>query len=268
MSSSRSNIRKKSTTPSFAKTKVLKKTQHKVVKKNNKKRVIVTKKKPITKNLNETNRNMPRTIISCNDIIVNHLKPFTKATDVVFNWTFTDNIHEEMINIITKYAENKIVVGCVAWLSSQKIIDAFKIAKGVSFIVNDEQYSTWGGGCITREKYEQLPHFPKSPRELWKNKLESPMLLAKNIYEPVRCFGTGDERRGNVQLGTPLMHTKFFVICDEKNIPKYVWEGSMNFTANSSNNIESCNFSESRQKALHMFLFFSNIFVNSKTIRY
>lgn len=253
------------------------------------------KTQPSTRNLN-TNRRCPGQIVTCgSNQISNHSTAFT-VSKPNFAIVFTDFIQDNLIRLIKEYGRNRVIVGCVAWFSSRNVINAIS-ESGVAdsyFIVNDENYATWGRGCA-QNLYTTLPTSGRSFKEIWAKKIETPLTLLNTSYQKscVRAFGVRSYRAptaaldlsgynreedldGSLQvqgggwngLGRSLMHSKYFVICDDNDMPRWVWMGSMNLTANSTNNIETCIFLDDAKIALHYFLDFGMTFKDSKELRF
>jgi hypothetical protein len=219
-----------------------------------------------SKNLNDYKR-FPE-FIECNGkIVVNHDQPSTTSKNVELVSIYTDHMHENLIHILNTYAKNRIVIGCIAWLSNIEIINALSQASKVSLLVNDEDYSKWGFKTVKKEKYEKLPPFNTPFSSVWGNKIETSLnSLGNKIYEPVRCYGQEGKNGGGGGISS-IMHAKFLVICDDNCMPKWLWSGSMNFTSNSTNNLEIATFIQDPEIALHAFFYFGNTFVLSKTLR-
>jgi phosphatidylserine/phosphatidylglycerophosphate/cardiolipin synthase-like enzyme len=190
-----------------------------------------------------------------------------------------------LVNIIKEHARNRIVVGCVAWFSSRPVVDAI-IQSGVTdayFVVNDENYKTWGRGCAG-PLYETLPSSGRSFDQIWGKKIETPLNVLDFSYQnsSVRAFGIRsygkDEHSQHSDEGKSdfsgwggtrsFMHSKYLVICDDNDMPRWVWIGSMNLTGNSSNNIETCVFLDDPKIALHCFLDFGMTYKDSKPLRF
>lgn len=93
-----------------------------------------------------------------------------------------------------KHGENRIAVGCVAWMSDQYILESLYLCEGVSIIVNREDYENWGNGCV-KKRYPRLKKMPKPMYQMFGH-LGGVMLDvdthikngASSLY-PVRAFG-------------------------------------------------------------------------------
>lgn len=234
--------------------------------------------------------------IRCGDEVVkNFEKPVTIARGLDFgnSLLITDHHHENLMYLLDKYAKDRPILACIAWLTDKTIINAMSQASKVMVIINDENYATWGGGCVTREKYAPLPGFGDVSFSNYWGHIQSPLnfeILKNKRWEAVRCYGQKAiiEREAEElkKQGTPghlkgafmppIMHAKFMIISDKEededgNIiytPRWLWMGSMNFTGNSANNIEQCTFMDCKPWALHMFFTFGTTFLCSSPVRY
>jgi len=162
-----------------------------------------------------------------------------------------DYLHKHLINLIMLHGKGRLIVGCVAWMTSPIIIEALSHAKAISIIVNDEDYSKWGYGCVKPTSYAVLPGFKVPFGHYWQDKIETPL----NVLE-------------TVSFQTSIMHQKFLIICNDNDIPTWLWTGSMNFTANAANNQEMGIFIQDEKIALHCFFEFGLTFLESKLLRF
>jgi phosphatidylserine/phosphatidylglycerophosphate/cardiolipin synthase-like enzyme len=144
-----------------------------------------------------------------------------------------------------------IVVGCVAWLTSKAILHALEKKKGVSIIVQKEDWlrpdindnGSWKSK--RRALYEQLPSALSRYDEGLQGTVVSMMSYAGDpTIEAVRCVGNHNSQR---VPAFPRMHHKFIVLCREisgedgyRNYEPYeVWTGSFNFTKNAGFSFEN-----------------------------
>ena len=220
------------------------------------------------KNLNERTR-CPKYIKCGNNLVVNHDKPSTISLGISKGILITDKIHDHLRDILNTYGQNRIIIGCVAWLTSETLISSLAKASKVSLLVNHQDFQKWGFGTVTREKYKVLPKFNVPFKDVWGEKIETPLNLLPESYEAVRCVGGIDNSTtGKNAVMVPLMHAKFIVICDDNHFPRWLWHGSMNFTENSQSNLEMVAFFDDPTFALHAFNFFSKVFLESKPVQY
>ena len=179
------------------------------------------------------------------------------------------NFRREFINILSESSkegtEKITIVGCIAWLSDPEILEALSYyCVQVFFLVNDEDFNCWGNGK-THLLYDKLPWCYKSVSELFGhlNDVYLP-LTVKSSFAPVRCI----KKNG---AGNHLMHNKYVVILSQKKEDKALtcvstWLGSVNFTKNSSNNLESATYIEDERVAKSVFDDFSNLFILSSPL--
>jgi hypothetical protein len=162
------------------------------------------------------------------------------------------HIEKHLIHHITTA---EIVVGCVAWVTHQSILQALaKVPQGVSIIIQKEDFlrpdlgsnSNWRAEL--RRRYSQLRSL-----SFWPDLLDivTAAINGDRFIDPVRCVGIYN--RSNAPAA-PRMHHKFLVFCrlkaskvvnsDEtyvlKEIEPYaVWTGSFNLTFNAVNSLEN-----------------------------
>lgn len=159
------------------------------------------------------------------------------------------NIESHLVHHI-EHAD--IVLGCIAWLTSPVILSALSKKKGVSIVVQKEDWLRPDlhdrGDWKTRLKQ----HYSKLPSALARLDIPfRPTILSKMSYcgdptlDPVRCFGNYNSLR---VPAFPRMHHKFIVLCHEAETeprgymnyePYEVWTGSFNFTKNASDSFEN-----------------------------
>jgi len=168
--------------------------------------------------------------------------------------------------VVEKIEKSSSVVGCVAWLTSNKILAALaKTVDGVSIIVQKEdflrpdidsedqyiqrlqkQYSELKGIYPTNEcRFEEIVN---SKGEFSRSET--------NIS--IRCVGNA-KKVG--QFALPRMHHKFFVFCNPEELESYwlvkpyaVWTGSFNMTKNATMSVENAVYIENEEIAMSYFL--------------
>lgn len=160
--------------------------------------------------------------------------------------------------LVEHIGQADIVVGCVAWFTSAPILDALAKIKGVSIVVQKEDWLRPDSGASTgwksklREQYAKLPcTVSRYDSALIGTPLH--LLSAGSNYtvEPVRCVGNANTARAPA---SPRSHHKFVVFCKEKTelvvdgdmrgvdsviCPYSVWTGSFNFTRNAGLSFEN-----------------------------
>lgn len=124
-----------------------------------------------------------------------------------------------------------LVVGCVAWLTSERVLAALShVPGGVGIVVQKEAYVRPGGKL--HSLYCRLP----PPRPVYFDGVVRD--LNTKTFEPVRCIGEYHDKKKHY----PRMHHKFLVFCrvTQFNIqPFKVWTGSFNFTNNATRSFEN-----------------------------
>lgn len=224
------------------------------------------KKKPYVSDLNQYRRFLNGTIEISGKSVQSTYKDHTISRNVSQVSVFTDNLHTHLTALMDRMVPGRIVVGCIAWLSDKLLIKSLSRAKGVLFVVNDENYGKWGNGKTIRT-YAPLPTFKQPLHQVFAH-LETPLKLLDDArdktcaYGPVRAYGSASHN-GN----GPLMHSKYIVFFDEHDRPASLWMGSMNGTMKSKRNQEIGCFIDDRNVAQHCFADFGNTFVVSKPLR-
>ncbi|MFI5390405.1 MAG: hypothetical protein ACHQYQ_03505 [Bacteriovoracales bacterium] len=189
-------------------------------------------------------------------------------TTVIFR-----DLETKLIEQIEKYP---IILGCVAWLTNFRIIEAMQ-NKDISIIVQKEDFLR-----------------PESHSKNWHIKLHEKYFYLKNNltrYElpgianqlsvgrdpsiaPIRCLGNHNSQK---KLTHPRMHNKFLVFCHSENknlndyghieiIPNAVWSGSFNFSENANNSFENAILIENKEISMAYAKEYSQIFALSEPL--
>jgi phosphatidylserine/phosphatidylglycerophosphate/cardiolipin synthase-like enzyme len=113
-------------------------------------------------------------------------------------------------------SNSQFVVGCMAWLTEARVLEALSAIQGVSIVVTNDSIlnNKW-----TRARYDSLP------------------IMLQEDDEAVRCVGL---RTGGMTRA--LMHHKFFVglrVVENKLTPVWVVTGSFNATMKAESNVEN-----------------------------
>jgi hypothetical protein len=131
---------------------------------------------------------------------------------------FFKDLENHLIHFIQ---EADVVLGCVAWLTSEPILRAFAAKRGVSIIVQKEDFlrpdfrpnNDWS--CGLRQLYRALPKGIDA-----RNLSRILTVLTKPqsgdhavLIEPVRCVGNYNVDR---QPACPRSHHKFVIFCHAK----------------------------------------------------
>jgi hypothetical protein len=148
--------------------------------------------------------------------------------------------------LIANIRKARLVVGCVAWLTSEPLLNALaSVSSGVSIVVQKEDFlrpdlntnSDWA--LWLQSLYSNLRckitrgEFPGITREL--------SFSTSNLQmDAVRCVGNHNREK---KVAFPRMHNKFIIFCDIKKeivvgedgchsniVPYAVWTGSFNFS--------------------------------------
>jgi hypothetical protein len=156
-------------------------------------------------------------------------------------WVLFRNLDAALVSLI-KRAD--LVLGCVAWLTSEPILRALaKVPHGVSLVVQKEDFLRPDVGGRTRWKthlrdlYSGLPEPPE--RHNFPGLVSKLSMCANPGIDPVRCVGNHNTDKNPA---FPRMHNKFLVFCryQYNTISPYsVWTGSFNFTKNATLSLEN-----------------------------
>lgn len=161
---------------------------------------------------------------------------------------FFRNIEDHLIHFIQ---QSDIVLGCVAWLTSEPILQALASLQMVSIIVQKEDFlrpdlapnPNWAKHI--RQLYNQLPGGPC--RFEFEGTILPLMCYAGNPnMESIRCVGNYNATK---MPAFPRSHHKFVLFCQYKDedecdgpsriIPEAVWTGSFNFTKTAGMSFEN-----------------------------
>lgn len=114
------------------------------------------------------------------------------------------DLESALVNEISKYP---VVVGCVAWLTNERILRALSERETVSIIVNKEDFLRPDKGSWSQRKiktlYSALPPGERTGMGCWYS------WNGDTTLESVRCAGIYGDRKSV----PPRMHHKFLVFC-------------------------------------------------------
>lgn len=139
-------------------------------------------------------------------------------------------------------AGSEVIVGCVAWITSGKILDALA-TKQVCLAVQKENWwkKTDNRGASLARRYASLTGaLPASafPAPLGTKTFRGKEVPNDSPMAPIQCVGYGSSSQFQ-----PLMHHKFLVRCtldaDGTLVPLAVWTGSANLSENSNASLEN-----------------------------
>lgn len=146
---------------------------------------------------------------------LNARMPDPSTPDVVFR-----GVRERLVGLIEAHP---YVVACVAWVTDPVILRALASRRGVSLVVNAEDFlrpDEGDGGSYRarlRELYDAIPH-----------------LYPDTTIPAVRCYGRDPSLEAR-----PRMHHKFAVFLDEDRRRVAAWTGSFNWTKQATRNLEN-----------------------------
>lgn len=158
---------------------------------------------------------------------------------------FTD-IENRLIDFIDAA---EIVVGCVAWVTSKRVIEALARCDGVSIIIQKEDFLR--PDTVKRPDWARwLRQLYESARGMERYDLPSPISALSYCGDPTmqafRCVGL---RNGSQDVTSPRCHHKFVLACHFEDgtdgyngqhlIPDSLWTGSYNFTVNATRSFEN-----------------------------
>lgn len=160
------------------------------------------------------------------------------------------NIESHLLRLIE---EADIVLGCVAWLTSARILEALSRKMGVSIIVQKEDFlrPDLGAKGDWKGKIHQLySNLPSNLSQYDGGFIGTPLHMLSFATDPtieaVRCVGNHNVDK---KPAFPRAHHKFVVFCkkNEQGVSAYggdftpyaVWTGSFNFTWNAGNSLEN-----------------------------
>jgi hypothetical protein len=156
-------------------------------------------------------------------------------------------------HLLRHIAAADVVVGCVAWLTSTSILKGLARKKGVSIIVQKEDflrpdsYPRGNWALKQRELYKSLPAMlTRYDSSLDGTAVHMMSYCGDPTIDAVRCVGGHNARKHSA---FPRAHHKFIVLCKETAStdsdnelafsPYEVWTGSYNFTQNAARSFEN-----------------------------
>ncbi len=174
------------------------------------------------------------------------------------------NLKDRLIKLIT---EADVVIGNVAWVTNNDILQALSAVKGVSIIVQKEPFlqssSNQSFAQALTSKYATLPSLPQAV-------VNTLGLVTKQGTEitlgPIRCAGPVSQTTGS------KVDNKFVVFCRSDKpgqqytsiTPYAVWTGSFNFTDAGCNSWENAVVIKSPRIAQAYFSYYAQILAFSE----
>jgi hypothetical protein len=195
--------------------------------------------------------------------LVNHNSKLEKVTFEKAEAFFKD-IEQNLIEKINEHA-NGFIFGSIAWLTSEKIINALAKCKNVQILIQKEDFLRPDLGD-TADKIERSRKFRNLYSKLIfqhdKFDCDYPIRELSVGGDPdidaVRCVGNYNSHKKTM----PRAHNKFLVFCEKikessdktrnsvtgESIykPIAVWTGSFNFTINAENSLENVIYLEDK----------------------
>jgi hypothetical protein len=169
--------------------------------------------------------------------------------------------------LVVRIRAADVVVGCVAWLTSTRILQELSKKIGVSIVVQKEDFlrpdldakNNWRRKL--RVLYDQLPRSLSRYDDSFRDTVLHMMSFAgDHSISPVRCLGNLNTDKLSA---FPRAHHKFVIFCrsrPSKNEegdaaqgwaasfePYEVWSGSFNFTKNASYSFENAIVSQDKK---------------------
>jgi hypothetical protein len=153
--------------------------------------------------------------------------------DVIFR-----NHRARLVAEITRFP---VVLGCVAWLTDTVILEALAKCRHVSIIVQKEDFLRPDLGQTRAQSLRRL--YDALPSPLLRYALPGGVSSLNYAGDPsiaaVRCVGNHNSEK---RSAWPRMHNKFLIFCDQKPdgdgledvVPRKVWTGSYNISANAA----------------------------------
>lgn len=147
------------------------------------------------------------------------------------------NLEQELVSMIS---EADFVVGCVAWLTSEPILEALAAIHGAQIVVQKEDFLRPDMGASTAWKRHLRRMYDALEMPVDRSSLPSPVggmsYCGSPYVDAVRCVGNHNAAKSPA---FPRMHHKFVVFCRRGLEPYAVWTGSFNFTKNAGSSLEN-----------------------------
>jgi PLD-like domain len=177
--------------------------------------------------------------------------------------------------LVEKIDAFPIVVGCMAWLTNERVLKALQRKSLVSIVVQKEDFLRPDSGDWSAKSFKNL--YKTLPMGLDRESAQLCGVPLKNAAyhsgwqtEAIRCVGKFNKER---VPAFPRMHNKFLVFCDgnlqeEEGFitPKSVWTGSFNATKNGTNSLENAVYLSESDAVKQYFQEWQLIFMLSEAI--
>lgn len=147
------------------------------------------------------------------------------------------------IHLLKYINESTYIIGCVAWLTNENIIDAIIKKEGCKLIVNKEEYLSSKLHhrnnrycCNLRNKYDNI-------KDLCEIKIDKSNPIYNNLIEPlINTNKKGAILTCGIVNNKCKLHHKFIIFYDKSLNPIGVWTGSYNLSVNSNYSLENVIF--------------------------
>jgi len=168
---------------------------------------------------------------------------------------YFDNLEKNLIDKI-KQNSDKLIFGCVAWLTSEPVLKALAKCDNVQILIQKEDFlrpdinsrNSWS--IRLRKLYADLKfnHF----RFELKDPIRELSICDEPVIYPVMCVGNHNKEK---HPAFPRSHHKFLVFCEKRGkldeykidyAPTAVWTGSFNFTKNATHSFENALYIEDK----------------------
>lgn len=198
---------------------------------------------------------------------VDHGMSAVAKIDVIFR--------SQRARLISEIQQSAVVLGCVAWLTDSAVLQALAKCEHVSIIVQKEDFlrpdlgprQPWAQNL--RQLYGALPS-PLTRYDL-PGVVPSLSYACDPSIAPVRCVGNHNRDK---RAASPRMHNKFLVFCEwgrdrqgaPSLVPRRVWTGSYNISANAAASWENAVLIHSAEIAEAYALEFGQIMAFSEAL--
>lgn len=177
-------------------------------------------------------------------------------------------IEERLVNKILQFKDG-LILGCVAWLTSYKILNALAKCRNVQIIVQKEDFLRPDINVVNSNKWKIELHdkYNRVKCNIARHQFKSPIGHLSVAFDPtvdgIRCVGNHNSEK---KVAFPRMHNKFMIFCETANEeslelfsynPVSLWTGSFNLTQNATFSLENAvcfNDSSGRNEIINAYL--------------
>jgi len=187
-----------------------------------------------------------------------------------------ENIEDFLIEKIRKHRDG-MIFGCVAWLTSKRILEELSYCKNVQIVVQKEDFLRPESPREQKQNYwkADLQRRYRNVRfcfDRWnlKEPIKNLSMCSEQTVPGIRCMGNHNSDKSPA---FPRMHNKFLVFCDYEEPelddkdefllyaaeeidywPVAVWTGSYNMSINAGNSLENGIYIEDREDKENLIL--------------